>query len=416
MIFRSLLILYNLLEFCGGCVETAEHKSHLWAAWKGLWTARRWRGRAYLISPLADFMLAGGLSLIVFFLLFIFYRPQDETYAMRYAVTASLMSFLAFFINDPHFISSYLLLYRNYRQRLEHVRGHRELYARYLIAGVAVPFLLACLMLWALIGNHPALISYAILSMFFFVGWHYAKQAFGVFMILSGIKGIYYGRWQRRILLFNAYFVWAFYWLVASITIPGVETGAETVWGVEYITYHFLTIPDQTKPLISGVVLFFLAVSVIIIVWEKTSPRPSVSGLTGYLSMYYFILFSGFHPMWVLIYPFFHSLQYLMFVYAYKRGEFGIRTTGVATPEDIGKAGQELWLFTGLALLGGILLFAALPTTLEYLSQQALGRFVPFTAAIIVFINIHHYFIDNVLWRKENAEVRRYFSYEKDRS
>jgi len=31
-----------------------------------------------------------------------------------------------------------------------------------------------------------------------------------------------------------------------------------------------------------------------------------------------------------------------------------------------------------------------------------------FLFMIFMFINIHHYFIDNVIWRKENDEVRQY--------
>ena len=30
----------------------------------------------------------------------------------------------------------------------------------------------------------------------------------------------------------------------------------------------------------------------------------------------------------------------------------------------------------------------------------------PYLAAIGTFVNIHHYFMDNVIWRRDNAETR----------
>jgi len=66
--------------------------------------------------------------------------------------------------------------------------------------------------------------------------------------------------------------------------------------------------------------------------------------------------------------------------------------------------------------------FVALGTLLGYLAMDAVPRFFDsrfhydqgifgpnlFYFAFIVFINIHHYFIDNVIWRFKDPEVRTY--------
>jgi phosphatidylglycerophosphate synthase len=102
------------------------------------------------------------------------------------------------------------------------------------------------------------------------------------------------------------------------------------------------------------------------------------------------------HPMWILLYPFFHSLQYLLFVYAYKRGE---RASGSA---------RGIWSWFAASLLGGAMFFALLPMSLEQWLNPGMSLFLPVTAAFVIFINIHHYFIDNVIWRKEHTEMTQY--------
>ena len=67
-----------------------------------------------------------------------------------------------------------------------------------------------------------------------------------------------------------------------------------------------------------------------------------------------------------------------------------------------------LFLFLAVAL--GFLGFLGLP--------EWLGRTIDYDSAIFgptlfyfcfwTFINVHHYFLDNVMWRKENPETRRY--------
>jgi hypothetical protein len=60
-------------------------------------------------------------------------------------------------------------------------------------------------------------------------------------------------------------------------------------------------------------------------------------------------------------------------------------------------------------VLAGWLAFEFLPNSFDNLlgTFNAWGMFFFFTAAML-FINIHHYFIDNVLWRFRDPEVRAY--------
>jgi hypothetical protein len=105
------------------------------------------------------------------------------------------------------------------------------------------------------------------------------------------------------------------------------------------------------------------------------------------------------YEFYFLLTPLFHSLQYLAFVYKMEdtRLKSGPNREVRATALVIG------------VVLAGWLAFEFVPNTLD----NAVGTFTAwkmfffFTAAML-FINIHHYFIDNVLWRFRDPEVRAY--------
>jgi hypothetical protein len=346
-------------------------------------TAPEWRGRRYLISPPVDFALVGGLGLLTFFLLFVL-LPPTQAMAERWLV-AAVVSGLALFIADPHFIASYQLLYKGWRGKLK--EGGRAQYRRYIIAGVVVPALLAAYFLYAFITRNDALFGSAIAAMLVLVGWHYVKQAYGVFMLLSSLKEIRYSAWQRRFLLWNSYVAWLFYCCALFTSFPVQQAaGADYIQapGALAIRYTLPSLPflQDVLAYLTGITFFLSIMAILVMAWEK--PNWSKTAAAGYFSMYYFLLFAGLHPLWILFYPLFHGLQYLLFVYALKRGET--------------RNAREVRVFFGLALVIGILAFAAVPLLLE---QMVL---LPLTVCAAVFINIHHYFIDSVIWRRENKQ------------
>jgi hypothetical protein len=108
--------------------------------------------------------------------------------------------------------------------------------------------------------------------------------------------------------------------------------------------------------------------------------------------------------------PFFHSLQYLLFVVALKKNQ----ATAEAINSEMDDASRHttfFWSFWGFllwSLLLGGLSFSILPTVLQNLAptqSQVLGSTFWFFA-FGIFINIHHYFIDNVIWRGDNEQVK----------
>jgi hypothetical protein len=379
-----------------------------------IWRSQ-WRGRPYLVSPVVDFLLAGGAA-IAAIVLFALVVPRNDAGLSTYIapeVLSSVMFWAILFINYPHFMVSYQLLYGNYRSRLRALEGNREMWWRTLNAGVISPILLLLFLGYAAMeaaDKNLWWIGLSLQAMYFFVGWHYCKQAFGVFMMLSSLKRIFYTPETRRILLINAYTVWLFSWAMPFSAnflrgaIPNATTDANP--------YGFLIMPAGVQIVlgIAATVTSLLAARAIYQHAKKTGARPSMTALVGYLSMYSLWALAGpAHPEWMLYVPVFHSAQYLMFVIAYKRGELNVKLA--EDPAAYKKLRNRAQEFFGYAFLLGIFSFSIIPHLIDGgVASTSPGLLPPdlFGVLFLVFINIHHYFIDNAIWRRENKEVGQY--------
>jgi hypothetical protein len=74
------------------------------------------------------------------------------------------------------------------------------------------------------------------------------------------------------------------------------------------------------------------------------------------------------------------------------------------------RATLRLALFAALGLTMGWLAFWGLPRwlggALDY--DRALLGPTLFLFVFWIFVNVHHYFLDSVMWRRENPETRRF--------
>ena len=394
------------------------------------------RGR-WLYGPAVDFLLLGGGSFLVLGAMAAFF-PRDE--ASKVAL-AGAMLFLAHFVNHPHFAHSYQIFYRGFVRKA--FGPASPLAARYRFAGVLVPAVLAVFFAMALAEGNVALLGLAANVMLFTVGWHYAKQGFGILMLDAARKGIRFGPAERRRLLWNTHLTWVMYWLVANDALAAKE-----LWG---ITYYMLDVPDPLLvAMVAAVAVSTLAVGRDLFAKWRTERALPLNGIVAYVAaVYVWLAVSRLDPVLLLVTPFFHSLQYLAVVWRYQLnveadrsgGELRTRgegmdsgagndaepdrpahadgSAGAAHAAGDGERGWKAWLRSapaGLArflVVGGILGFAgfwAAPVTVGALSgyDQAVFGATLFIFIGWTFINIHHYFIDNVIWRRDNPEAHQY--------
>lgn len=371
---------------------------------------RTFLGRPYLTSAAGDFLLAGGGALLAL-AFFWFYYPLSGGRGISSTdiqATATLFATLSYFVNYPHFMASYGLLYRNLPARLATYSPRESMWWRMHLAAYGVPVLLVAYFTYAISQKSFFLFGLAVQAMFFFVGWHYLKQSYGVFAVLSGMKGIFYKPWQVILLKLHVYTLWLYTWFISgAVMLEGSPTQPHTFAGVTYQPISLF----KTLPLVDMLYWPVLACGIaawgaIIWNWVETGKRPSVTGLMGYTSMYTLLAFVRIHPLFAYGGPMFHSLQYMLFVYAYKRGEL----LGEQQHHAIGMGGEAkpYWLkmlgYFTLICATGALAFEVLPI---YFDTKTPRWGMAMVAAPIfhVFINVHHYFIDSVIWRRGNRDV-----------
>jgi hypothetical protein len=372
-----------------------------------------------LISRFVDFWLLGGASLLVWGVMWLLqdYRSAwaVDSHFKNLAVTTISLSLL---VNHPHFLVSYKLAYS---RGVGFVRAHwwqlaavpALLLLAFALAFVAftaptasvLPFLAPLAGLLSAWGANTAALTPARLGdllftlmfnvMFFTVGWHYTKQAFGCMMVYAHFDGYRLSPRQRACLK----------WSLLSVSWLNLAYGSQAAGPLAFshYTYYSIDLPDVLVPLsgafvATGLVVVVAAVFVPKYVADRQLPTPTM--LVPYVAMYvWWMPFTRQHEFYYLLIPFFHSLQYLAVVAKLEHGRL--------------KNAARFEVKATLLILGtiaaGWLSFDLLPSALDAaLGTFATWRIFFFFTAAMLFINIHHYFIDNVIWRFRDPAVRQH--------
>jgi hypothetical protein len=109
---------------------------------------------------------------------------------------------------------------------------------------------------------------------------------------------------------------------------------------------------------------------------------------------------AAYNPTFYVLIPLFHSLQYLPFAAKVERGR-----TAVRYPEHRSRRRRLIIVAATIAVVGWFA-FEVGPNLADSASGSSRRVGLAFFAAMIpVFINIHHYFIDHVIWRAGEPEV-----------
>lgn len=322
-------------------------------------------------------------------------------------LVGAAMFHAASLINDPHFSVTYLLFYRDARARAFGPAYHGLQRLRYWLVGVAVPAALVAWASWAIERDSPAALGAMIQLMFILVGWHYVKQGFGVLAVLSARRGVRWTLVERRVVLAHCIAGWVHAW--ARPFDPGTRS---VVHGVAYTTW-----PHPPGLLLATRVAFFgSALALLAMVarkWRRDSRPPALGPLVCFLiSVWVWTVYTRLDPLLAYVIPALHSLQYLYFVGLVSRG----RAREAAGPPSFrGSIGRQLGVLGLSAVALGWLILRGLPAWLDSLlvlpastdlhAMAAVGP-SPYLAAFTTVVNLHHYFMDSVIWRREDAETR----------
>lgn len=355
--------------------------------------------------PFVEFFLVGGLTLVLFPLAWLAERSFGLD-AAELAVGFTTFH-AAYVINDPHFSVTYLLFYRNARERAFGAAVAPVARARFLFAGVVAPLALTAWTFFAIANGSARALGALIELMFALVGWHYVKQGFGVLLVLAGRRGVRYGKNERAVLLFHALAGWAFAWANPSAPRREVEEKG--------VVYTALAHPRALE-LVTGAAFAASACLLAVMLVKKARRErrlPPAAPLVGFLaSIWAWSLFSSADPLMLYVVPALHSLQYLYFVWLLRRNE---AREAEAAPYFGRPTQQKLLTLAVAAVALGCVQFHLGPSLLDWsrlLVPTGAPRVLadlgptPWFAGLYAVINIHHYLMDTVIWRRENPETR----------
>ena len=356
-----------------------------------------------LHGPWLDMLLLGGASVIAYVLIVLLDPTTTQT-----VVLGGVMMVLANFVNHPHFAHSYQIFYGSWRD-VRSCEMPSSLRARWYLAGVVLPATLAVWLAvagWRWMEGDTWLMGVSLNLMGALVGWHYVKQGFGMAMMDAALKKKFWTPAARQALLWNAYACWLAAWVLINSS-----RGGQAYWGIFGIG---LTVPPV-------IVIAACLVVVLTTLWAALAALRSlgrwplrqhrwhelpISGLAAYfVTLYLWTVFSWVNPAYMLVIPFFHSVQYLAVVWRYKQNE-------ILAHNNL--AGKSMARFWAIGFLLGALGFWLVPVAIDFAHSGYLpnvsnpGQPALAIGAFWIFINVHHYLIDNVLWRQGNPKVNQY--------
>ena len=348
-----------------------------------------------IFSPAIDLLLVGGLSLIVFVPLLLSGRSD------LVLIGAGAQAWVGTAINMPHSMASYRLVYRD-----------RETIMKHRWASIYVPLILIAYIAFAVMeiqyflpqgcteaiqanvagaACRPLLMTLLIAIASGYLAWHYTGQVWGMMASYAYLAGAKFEKSERLL----------------------IRTGLRILlaWHVCWFVYTQLDKPFRgaVRPVYivvsAGIGLAFLLGAVgLYRMWRRTGMLPPARTLVAWIALFVWYAMMARDPRALFWIQIAHALQYLAFPVRVE-----INRTLSARARGATRLARHMALY-GLALLVvSVVVSQIVPGTAMSIIGNVFGEAPGKSAPILLlmFINIHHYFTDGVIWKISNPEVRK---------
>lgn len=283
--------------------------------------------------------------------------------------------------NWPHFAATSYRLYHT-----------KENYSQYPLTAFMIPMLLAAVVAASFMA--PKIIApYFVKLMLIWSPYHYSGQTVGITMIYARRAGIALSRLEWCALSAFVYSTFIFF-------IIRLEAGPSKILKYYGIQYPTLELPSVLGTAAEwGMILSAALLLVCLVRWcfvNRKMPPPIV--MLPALAQFLWFVPGSKIPCFYTFVPFFHSIQYLLIAWAVQLKE-------VFDEQKIAP-GRRFVLQESLRwTVGNILLGAALFWALPRLFVAPWRPIGLTTAIVFAAIQIHHFFVDGVIWKLKNPKV-----------
>jgi hypothetical protein len=280
----------------------------------------------------------------------------------------------------PHFMASYRLVYRS-----------RDTILRHKWASIYVPAILLLYIVVALweAQSSPVLGIILVTVSSAYLAWHYTGQVWGMMASYSYLEGVKFEARERHLIRVGLRILLA--------------------WQVTWFLYTQLRDPSMVRPaylVVSGgtVVAFGLGAAGLLLMRRRTGKFPPARALVAWGALFVWYAVLARDPKAIFWIQIAHALQYLAFPIRVE-----INQTVTAPKRSHSRAALHMVAYgVGLLavsyLVAQVVPYTAMSVVANVFGEEP-GRAAP--VLILMFINIHHYFTDGVIWKISNPEVRK---------
>jgi len=341
-------------------------------------TAEAPRSARYFVNPLVDFILIGGGSMAVYVL----FRLQPHM-ASSPAVL-SLAATLVWYCNYPHFAATNLRLY-----------GRKDNLRQYPITAVSVPLI----MIGTAVACYASPTQVAPMLVHLYLIWspyHFSGQTIGIALLYARRAGFDVTKWERRALMSVVF--------LTFITQNARAEVAHYKANFYSVSYPTLGIPSWVPHVCTAAMFVSVGALGGLLMWRALDKRQIVPFMMLVPVAAQWIWFVGLPVNHVTgnynaLVPFFHSLQYLVIAWALNLRES--MTLRKATPSGRYVLSESARWAVVIGILGWVLFWGV-----PHLGAH-FGKPLAFSTAIMLaVIQLHHFFVDGVIWKLRNPNVR----------
>ena len=348
-----------------------------------------------LIEGHVDALLGGGLSLAIAIVVIIWgsFSETKMDSAIGFIVAYLFTDLL---INSPHFMASYRILY----SKKQNIRKHPFVA---LVLPVLAISLLAYVCYWGPLNTPsnpspeapvplPGVMKALSYLAAIFLGWHYIGQSWGTTACFAFLAGFRLNPSQRKLIRFGFLSLFAYHVTCFCATFDILEQLFPQQRAGEFMMKALMSVCRVLvfASFFAGLWGFFQ------ISQEYKRRIPATVWLPWVATYSWYVMLDMYPtPTSLFLLQIFHALQYLMFP---ARVEMNQHQTK--------HANKHMLIYYGFLVLIGYLAFdwTQLLTGINLANRT--GTMVLLGTATMMCINLHHYFIDAVIWKIREPEVR----------
>jgi hypothetical protein len=293
-------------------------------------------------------------------------------------IGAGTQALLAGLINMPHFMASYRIVYRD-----------RETILRHRWASIYVPAILVGYIVLALLvaRTSPVLVIGLVTVASTYLAWHYTGQVWGMMASFAYLEGVAFQKDERRL----------------------IRTGLRILlaWHISWFLYTQLRDPTRVRAIYQVVtagtaIAFVLGAVGLYRLKRRTGKFPPMRAVVAWLAIFAWYAMLARDPKAIFWIQIAHALQYLAFPVRVElnRSSRSTRARSVAMHMLFYAAA-----LMGVSLIVGLAVPPAFMGAVGRIFGEEPGKAAPIL--VLMFINIHHYFTDGVIWKISNPEVRK---------